>query len=227
MYRPNRIGPAAFMDVGSPDTQIVNANMTSALASNGNAANFPAGLHSATLPIDFNSQCYFSNGTNLPITLFKSFAFGIALTGLEDNGVPANPYHLSVTGSLTYVLPNLFDGGAEFFSVFPVIGALPAIPVAMDGSTDGSDFNTITRWQILPSVHSMALLGSSVQMQASFNDDIIVGDFGLSSTFTTNPLFIGWCFHVQKDDETVPMFASFHMSAFKYLKDFPTFDPTR
>lgn len=228
MYRPNRIGPSAFIDVGSPDTQIVNANIVSALAGNGNAANFPAGLHSAVLPENFNSQCYFSNGTNLPITVFKSFAFGIALSGLPDiSELPFNPYHLTVSGSLALQINNTMDGASEFFSVFPVIGALPPVPVAMDGSTDSSDFNTITRWQILPGTHNFVQTLSGQQMQGSFNEDIVLGDFGLSSTFTSNAIFVGWLFHVLKASEVVGIISSLHVSAFKYLSDLETFDPTR
>lgn len=227
MYRPNRIGPSCFMDVGSADTQIVSNNIASGIAAGGTTSKIPAGIHSAVLPVDFNSQCFFSNAAILPGTVTRSMAFGIALTGLEDRGIANNPYHLTVSGACWITVADTFNTGAEYFTVFPIIGALPTTPVALDGSTDGSDFNDVTKWQILPGTHQFVIYGSAIQIQASFNEDIVLGDFGLSSVFTTNPIFLGWAFIYTKTGGATAISSSWDCSAFKYLNDLPTFDPTR
>lgn len=232
MFRPNRIGPSCLIDVGVIDYGIVDNHMTSGVV-NTSIDEVGCGVLTAAPSIEHDARCFFINNINMPANdpangLATSIAFGIPLTGFEDQGVPDNIYHMTVSGAFYMSFMDNFGVSTEFINVFPIIGRFASATIVnlVPATTDGSDFNLIDQWSIIPSRHNSQLYGSTVSMTSSFKEDILIGEFSASSNPLNFPLFIGWCISKYNGGD-VRISGGFDIGAFKYLKDLETFDPTR
>lgn len=219
MYRPDRIGPHALMDLETgaygPADALLQAALTAWPAA-------PKCIVRQVIPRDRDSNGYILYGTIATGGGIKSLAIGCLLTGDEDGQKNSNYLH-TVSGEIT-ILP----GGLDWAVARPIMARLDGAPVSTTTiAAPEYDPTTITRYESLPATPSYhptsGIFTSSIQ--SCITQGLLNGIASVSDTWA---IFVGW--HILMENTSGSnkfLQGEASIGCHKWLADIQTGDPVK